>query len=54
MIFYKDRDRCIHCNTKLNEFPENRLLEIVSDFTTMEKRYCCKKCFCKYYDLREK
>lgn len=48
----KEMNRCVHCNAKLYKFNEEQLLEIVSDFTTMEKRYCCKKCFKEYYDLK--
>lgn len=46
-------NKCIHCNAKINEFNEEQFIEVVSDFTTMEKRYCCKTCFKKYYDLEE-
>ena len=42
---------CLHCDTKINEFNEEQFIEVVSDFTTMEKRYCCKKCFIKYYKI---
>ena len=44
---------CIHCNAKINEFNEEQFIEVVSDFTTMEKRYCCIACFKKYYDLED-
>lgn len=44
-------NKCLHCNTKINEFNEEQFIEVVSDFTTMEKRYCCMVCFKKYYDL---
>ena len=44
-------NRCIHCNTKVNEFNEEQFMEVVSDFTTMEKKYCCKKCFVQYYKI---
>lgn len=43
---------CIHCNTKINAFNEEQFMEVVSDFTTMEKHYCCKKCFIKYYKFK--
>ena len=41
-------NKCLHCDTKINE---GQFIEVVSDFTTMEKRYCCKKCFIKYYKI---
>ena len=43
--------RCLHCDTKLDALNEEHFIEVVSDFTTMEKRYCCKKCFVKYYKI---
>ena len=46
-------NKCLHCNTKINEFNEEQFIEVVSDFTTMEKRYCCKKCFSKYYKFKD-
>ena len=45
-------DFCIYCNTKINALNEEQFIEVVSDFTTMEKRYCCKKCFMKYYKFK--
>lgn len=47
-------NRCLHCNYPIYEFNESRFLEVVSDFKTMEKRYCCFSCFEKYYDLRDR
>ena len=44
-------DQCVHCNTKINEFNEEQFVEVVIDFSTMEKRYCCEKCFIKYYKI---
>ena len=44
-------DHCVHCDTKINELNEEQFVEVVSDFTTMEKRYCCEKCFVKYYQI---
>ena len=46
-----DNKSCLHCNTKINELNEEQFIEVVSDFTTMEKRYCCNKCFIKYYKI---
>ena len=46
-----DNTSCLHCNTKINELNEEQFIEVVSDFTTMEKRYCCNKCFIKYYKI---
>lgn len=48
-----DNTRCLHCNTKINELNEEQFIEVVTNFATMEKRYCCKTCFKKYYDLEE-
>ena len=42
-------DHCVHCDTKLNGFNKDHFVEVISDFSTMEKRYCCEKCFIKYY-----
>ena len=46
-----DNKSCLHCNTKIDELNEEQFIEVVSDFTTMEKRYCCNKCFIKYYKI---
>lgn len=46
-------NRCLHCNSKINDFNEEQFIEVVSDFTTIEKRYCCKKCFIKFYTINE-
>ena len=44
---------CIHCDKPLKEqeFNEDHFVEVISDFSTMEKRYCCEKCFIKYYKI---
>ena len=44
-------NKCLHCNIKINGLNEDQFIEVVSDFTTMEKRYCCKKCFIEYYKI---
>ena len=44
-------DHCLHCDTKINGLNEEHFVEVISDFTTMEKRYCCEKCFIKYYKI---
>ena len=44
-------DHCVHCDTKINDFNKDHFVEVISDFTTMEKRYCCEKCFIKYYKI---
>ena len=47
-----DYTHCLHCDTKINEFNEEQFIELISDFTTIEKRYCCEKCFIKYYKFK--
>lgn len=46
-----DYTHCSHCNTKINDFNKDRFVEVISDFSTMEKSYCCEKCFIKYYEI---
>ena len=46
---------CIHCNTKIikiNEINKELLVEVVSDFRIVEKRYCCKKCYIRFYKFK--
>lgn len=43
-------NRCIHCNKKISEFNEERHIETIFDETIEEKRYCCKKCFKRFYE----
>ena len=47
-----DYTHCLHCDTKINEFNEEQFIELISDFTTIEKRYCCEKWFIKYYKFK--
>ena len=47
-----DNTRCLHCNTKINELNEEQFIEVVTNFATTEKRYCCNKCFIKYYKFK--
>ena len=44
-------DHCVHCDKKIDDFNKDYFVEGISDLTTMEKRYCCKKCFFKYYKV---
>lgn len=46
--------KCLHCNYEINGFNEEDFIEVISDFTTMETRFCCKNCFVKHYDLNNK
>ena len=44
-------DHCVHCNTKINDFNKDHFVEVISDYSKKKKRYCCEKCFVKYYKL---
>ena len=41
--------RCIHCNNKITNINENYRIETIYDGVYREFRYCCSKCFWKYY-----
>lgn len=46
-VHYK---RCIHCNNKITNINENYRIETIYDGVYREFRYCCKKCFWKFYN----
>lgn len=46
IIHYK---RCIHCNNKITNINENYRIETIYDGVYREFRYCCSKCFWKFY-----
>ena len=43
-------NRCIHCNNKITNINENYRIETIYDGVYREFRYCCSKCFWKYYN----
>ena len=47
-VHYK---RCIHCNNKITNINENYRIETIYDGVYREFRYCCKKCFWKFYNI---
>ena len=47
-IHYK---RCIHCNNKITNINENYRIETIYDGVYREFRYCCSKCFYRFYNV---
>ena len=44
---------CIYCDTKINAFNEEQFIEVVSDFTTMEKDIVVKNVLWNIINLKE-
>ena len=47
-VHYK---RCIHCNNKITNINENYRIETIYDGVYREFRYCCSKCFDRFYNV---
>ena len=48
-----DYTHCIHCDKPLKEqeFNADYLMETIYDEFDIQQRYCCEKCFIKYYKI---
>lgn len=47
-----DYNHCIHCDKYIKRFDWQYLIETIYSGYFIEKRYCCQKCYIRFYKFK--
>ena len=45
-------NHCIHCDKYIKKFDWRYLMETISNGYHIENRYCCQKCYIRFYKFK--